>query len=142
MVHRQFFAVILAVTLSILAQRANVAAQHEPAMKELPSLRIRSPSKGATVSSPVVVVFETRADLSKMTMGAHAMRETDPHLHIDLDKRITMPTIKQLTKVGANRYRFNLGKATPGQHTIRIYWADAKVHKPMGPVQVIAITVK
>lgn len=142
MVHRHFFAIILAAMLSTLTQGADVAAQHEPAMKELPSLRILSPSKGATMSSPVVVVFETRADLSKLTMGAHAMKETDPHLHIDLDKRITMPTIKQLTKAGANRYRFNLGKATPGQHTIRIYWADAKVHKPMGPVQVVAITVK
>lgn len=142
MVRRQFFAFVIAVILSTLTQGGYVAAQHEPAMKELPSLRILSPSKGATVSSPVVVIFQTRADLSKMTMGAHAMKETDPHLHIDLDKRITMPTIKQLTKVGANRYRFNLGKATPGQHTIRIYWGDAKAHKPLGPVKSITIRVK
>lgn len=142
MVHRQFFAVILALMLSILTQGADAAAQHEPAMKELPPLRILSSAKGATVSSPVVVIFETSADRSKMTMGAHMMEKTAPHLHIDLDKRITMPTVKQLTKVSAHRYRFSFGKVTPGPHTIRTYWADAEAHKPMGPVKSITIRVK
>jgi len=110
-------------------------------MKNLPPLRILSPKNGATVRSPVVVLFQTPADLSKMTMGMH-MEKTAPHLHVDLDKRITMPALKQLTKVGPNRYRVNLGKANPGQHTIRIYWADAETHKPMGPVQIVTIAIK
>lgn len=142
MVRRQFLAIVIAVMLSGMIQGGNVAAQHESGMKELPPLRILSPANGATISSPVIVVFKTAADLSKMTMGAHMMEKTAPHLHIDLDKRITMPTMKQLTKLGADRYRFNLGKANSGRHTIRVYWADANVHKPMGPVQVVTITVK
>lgn len=125
-----------------MIQGGYVSAQHASEVKNLPTLRILSPANGATVRSPVVVLFQTPADLSKMTMGAHMVEETAPHLHVDLDKRITMPTVKQLTKVGANRYRFNLGKAKPGQHTIRIYWADAEAHKPMGPVQIVTITIK
>lgn len=110
-------------------------------MEELPALKIVSPRNGATVRSPVIVIFETTTDLSKMTMGAH-MEMTAPHLHIDLDKRIAMPGMKLLTKVRTHRYRYNLGKATPGRHTIRVYWADAEKHKPMGPVQTVTIVVK
>ena len=142
MVQRRFLAIVIAVMLSGISQGDKVVAQHGSGMKELPALRILSPANGAKVSSPLIVVFQTPADLSKMTMGAHMVEETAPHLHIDLDKRITMPTMKRLTKVGAKRYRFNLGRANPGQHTIRVYWADAKVHKPMGPVQTITVTVK
>jgi len=108
----------------------------------LPNLKILLPANGATVGSPLIVVFEAPADLSKMTMGAHMIEETAPHLHIDLDKRVTMPTVKQLTKVGVNRYRFDFGRVKPGRHTIRVYWADAKAHKPMGPVQVVTCVVK
>ena len=141
MAREWFLALAVSVVMaSGLPATERVRAQGHGA-EPLPRLKILSPANGATVSSPVLVVFETRADLSKMTMGAHVM-ETAPHLHIDLDKRITMPTIKHLTKIGANRYRFNLGIATPGRHTIRVYWADAKAHKPMGPVQVITCTVR
>ncbi len=108
----------------------------------LPPLKILSPRNGATVSSPLAVVFETPADLSNMTMGAHMVEETAPHLHIDLDKRVNMPAMKQLTRVGANRYRFSLGTVSPGRHAIRVYWADAKAHKLMGSAHVVAITVK
>lgn len=142
MFRRRFPAIVAALVLSSLLWGGIAAAQHEPAMKELPSIRILSPANGATVSSPVVVVFETAADLSKMTMGAHMMEKTAPHLHLDLDKRVTMPTMKQLTKVRAHRYRFRFGKVNPGPHTIRIYWADAEAHKPMGPVVSITIKVK
>lgn len=139
---RKWLAFVVILVFSGLLWGTTATAQHEPAMKELPPLRILSPANGATVSSPVVVVFETSADLSKMTMGAHMMEETAPHLHIDLDKRITMPTMKQLTKVSAHRYRFRFGKVTPGPHAIRIYWADAEAHKLMGPVKSITIRVK
>ncbi len=71
------------------------------------------------------------------TMGT-SMRN---HLHIDLDKKVAMPAMKQLVKVGANRYQYDLGQAAPGSHTIRVYWADEK-HKPVGSVQVVVITVK
>lgn len=78
-----------------------------------------------------------------MTMGAHMIEEAAPHLHIALDQRfVTMPTMKHLTKVGANRYRFNFGRVKPGRHIIRVYWADAKAHKPMSPIQVVTVTVQ
>lgn len=129
---------IIALAMIIAMIPSSATAQQ---MKELPALKIVSPLNGATVRSPVVVIFETTADLSKMTTGAH-MEMTAPHLHIGLDKRIAMPGMKLLTKVRTYRYRYNLGKATPGRHTIRVYWADAEKHKPMGPVQTVTITVK
>ncbi len=100
----------------------------------LPPLMIVSPAREATIGNPVTVVFETPADLSKMTMGGS-------HVHIDLDKKVAMPTMTQLVKVGANRYQYDLGRAAPGSHTIRVYWADEK-HKPVGSLQVVVITVK
>jgi len=108
---------------------------------KLPPLKIISPANGATVSGLVAVIFETPADLSKMTMSMQ-MSEKEPHLHLDLDKRVMMPAMKQLTQVGKNRYRFSFGGAVPGRHTIRVYWADAKQHKPMGMVRSVTITVK
>lgn len=138
-VTRGLLVIALAVMISAMIPGGAIA-QPATEMKELPALKIVSPSNGATVSSPVIVIFETSADLSEMTMGA--MEKTAPHLHIDLDKRIAMPGMKQLTKVRTHRYRYNLGKATPGRHTIRVYWADAEMHKPMGAVQTVTITVR
>lgn len=108
----------------------------------LPPLKIVFPVNGVTVRSPLSVVFETPADLSKMTMGAQMVEMTAPHLHIDLDKRVTMPPLKQLVRLGPHRYRFALGLVKPGRHTIRVYWADAMEHKPMGAVQVVRVAVK
>jgi hypothetical protein len=89
----------------------------------------------------VSVVFETTADLSTMTMGAHGMKMGGAHLHIDLDRRLIMPTMRQITRLGPQRYRVSLGAATPGTHTIRLYWADGR-HRPLGPAQHVTITVK
>lgn len=142
MARKWFLTVAIAgVIASSLTATERVWAQGHGA-EPLPNLKILLPANGAIVSSPLIVVFEAPADLSKMTMGAHMIEETAPHLHIDLDKRVTMPTVKQLTKVGVNRYRFDFGRVKPGRHTIRVYWADAKAHKPMGPVQVVTCVVK
>ncbi len=127
---------IMAIVFALLVILPSSAAE------ELPALKIVSPVDGGTVRSPVAVVFETKADLAKMTMGGHVMDKMAPHLHIDLDKRVTMPEMRHLTKVGSHRYRFSLGRTAPGRHTIRIYWADAQNHVPMGPVQTIMVTVK
>lgn len=121
----------------------------------LPPLKTISPVDGAKVRNPVVVIFETPADLSKMTMRkTTTVRKTTthgkamepmgnlPHLHIDLDKRSIMPSLKHLTQVGPQRYQFSFGKVSPGRHTIKVYWADAKRHKPMGQVEAVTITVE
>lgn len=107
----------------------------------LPPLRFVSPQQGAAVMSPIEIIFETEADLAKMTIGPHEMTMGRTHLHIDLDRRLIMPTMKQITRVGAGRYRVSLGRAVAGPHTIRLYWADSK-HRPMGPVQSIRVTLK
>jgi hypothetical protein len=124
--------------------RFSVAA----AMSEmpLPPLRVVSPTSGAVVSGRVIVVFETPADLSKMTMGSEmsgmsAMKKR-VHLHFDLDRGVTMPAMKHITKVGPQRYSIDLGPANPGPHTIRAYWADNKTHKPIGAVQTVRVTVR
>lgn len=96
----------------------------------------------------MVVVFETPADLTMMTMGGSTPKDGSmsmsmaAHLHIDLDKRMMMPPMRLLSKVGANRYRYSFGTAATGAHTVRVYWADAKTHKPMGMFQTIVVTVR
>ncbi len=113
-----------------------------PGSMALPPLKIISPTGGATISSPVSIVFETSADVSKMTMGKDSMATQTPHLHVDIDKRIDMPAMNQIVRLGANRYRYHLGSVAVGPHTIRVHWAETKTHKPMGPVQTAAVTVK
>jgi hypothetical protein len=108
-------------------------------MENLPSLTLVAPVNGATVIGPVIIVFQTSADLSKMTTGSHA--RSTAHIHVELDKRLTMPTMKHLTKVGTDRYQLNLGRARPGKHSIRLYWGDNR-HRPLGAAQVISIIVK
>lgn len=131
-------AVVISIAILFsLAQAASSAAQHSG--MDLPPLALVTPTNGATVSGPVIVIFQTPADLSKMTMGAHV--KEGPHVHVDLDKRVTMPTIKQLTKVGTDRYQYTLGKVRSGKHSIRLYWANRN-HKPLGPIQTVSINVK
>jgi len=108
---------------------------------EEPPLKIVAPANRETVSNPVIVVIETPADLPMMTMGHQSMDKTKLHLHVDLDKRMTMPTMEQVVKVGANRYRTSLGEVAPGRHTIRVYWADAQ-HARRGATHTVTITVK
>ncbi|HEV8340471.1 MAG TPA: copper resistance protein CopC [bacterium] len=109
----------------------------------LPPVRIVAPRSGGTIASPVRVIVETEADLAKMTMASPTgMKETTARLHVDIDKRVTMPTMKQLTALGAHRYQVTLGTVPSGPHSIRVYWADAKMHKPMGAVWIVSVIVK
>ena len=123
-------------------------ADHKSSKMSLPALKIISPAGGATVENPVVVIFETDADLSKMTIdsmmkdGKMGKMKAGPHLHVDLDKRSTMPTGKLLTKVGMNRYQYSIGDARHGNHTIRLYWADPKHNKAISRMQTVSVTVK
>jgi len=108
--------------------------------ERLPPLAIVTPKSGATVQSPVVVVFETPADLSMMTISEHGMA-LGPHLHVELDGRLTMPTFQQVTRLHPTTYQVTVGPAKPGSHTIRVYWAG-KDHKPISPVQAVTALVQ
>src|SRR5216684_1109358 len=112
------------------------SSQVEP----LPPLAIVTPKTGATVQSPVIVVFKTPADLSMMTVAEHGMA-MGPHLHVELDGRVTMPTFKQVTRLNPTTYQVNVGPAKPGAHAIRVYWASTD-HKPISPVQVVTALVR
>ncbi len=92
--------------------------------KALPRIKIVAPAEGAKVKPSVAVEFETTADLSKMTMGGH---DVGIHLHVDIDGTSLMPSASQLSKVGAQRYRFVFDlPAAPGKHVISVYWSDAR----------------
>jgi methionine-rich copper-binding protein CopC len=122
------------------------APSHQQPAAALPPLKVVSPAIGATVTNPIKIVVETPADLAMMTMGAAttvAAHAAGPvrHLHIDIDKRMNMPTAKHLTKVGERRYEFNAGTVPAGARVIRVYWSDEH-HKPLGTVHTVTVTVK
>lgn len=122
----------------------HAAESHAPAArpaqpKELPPLRILSPKQGARIGRTLGVEFETRADLSKMTMSA---KEIGAHLHLDLDGVSLMPAQSDLKPLGANRYRYIFDlPADPGTRVIKVYWSDA-AHKTIeSTVQQVTVTV-
>ncbi len=111
----------------------------------LPPLRLVAPANHASVKNPAVLVIETPGDISRMTMGnsmaGMSGMGSQVHLHINVDSMMIMPTAKQLTKVGPNRYELPLPSMSPGTHTIKVYWANDKTHTPAGHVQTVMCTV-
>jgi len=109
------------------------------ASAQLPRLKILMPENGATVSSHMAVVFQTPADLSKMTMVAPV---PGLHLHIEAQDVSVMPSQEQLVRLGEDRYLFLFDlPAKPGKNTLRIYWADAQHQTIADTVQQITVTV-
>ena len=109
------------------------------ASAQLPPLKILMPENGATVGSQMAVVFQTPADLSKMTMGAPV---PGVHLHIEAQDVSMMPSRDQLVRLGEDRYLFLFElPAKPGKNTLRVYWADAQHRTVADSVQQITVTV-
>jgi hypothetical protein len=75
-------------------------------------------------------------------MSTHMTEHSPPHLHISLDTRVAMPAMKHLTKVAEHRYRYVFGTVAAGRHTIRVYWADAKTHKPVNLPRTVTVNVR
>ena len=111
----------------------------------LPPLHLISPVSAATVKNPVALVVETPGDISQLTMGGNmgsmSNMGSQVHLHVLADSVVIMPTAKQLTKVGPNRYQLQLPTMSPGTHTIKVYWADNKTHEPVSAVQTATCTI-
>jgi hypothetical protein len=63
------------------------------------------------------------------------------HLHIVVDGTVYMPAESQLTKVGPDRYKYQLPKLAAGTHTVKIFWADNSTHAPKGSVETATYTV-
>jgi len=112
-------------------------ASEAPAL--LPPLNILMPENGATVGTHLAVIFQTPADLSKMTMSAPV---PGTHLHIDAQDVSMMPSREQLVRLGEDRYLFLFDlPAKPGRNTLRIYWSDAQHRTIADTVQQITVTV-
>jgi len=106
---------------------------------QLPPLKILMPENGAVVDAHLAVVFQTSADLSKMTMGASV---PGAHLHIEAQDVSMMPSREQLVRLGEDRYLFLFDlPAKPGKNTLQIYWADAQHRMMADSVQQITVTV-
>jgi hypothetical protein len=105
----------------------------------LPPLKILMPSNGALVGSYMAIIFQTRADLTKMTMSAPV---AGVHLHIECDGVTLMPMYDQLIRLGNQRYIFLFDlPAKPGPKVVRVYWSDAQ-HRPLETsLQKIHVTV-
>jgi hypothetical protein len=97
------------------------------------------PSNGALVGSAMAIIFQTRADLTKMTMSAPV---GGVHLHIECDGVTLMPMYDQLIRLGNHRYIFLFDlPAKRGPKVVRVYWSDAQ-HRPLeASVQKIHVTV-
>jgi hypothetical protein len=145
----------LLATLNVLATLAAAPAVAQSDMehmhhsgKEMPKagapvhaqpLKILMPANGATVGTRLAIVFQTSADLSKMTMGAPT---PGTHLHIEAQDVSMMPTQEQLIRLGEDRYLFVFDvPAKPGKNTLRVFWADAQHHTIADSVQQVAVTV-
>lgn len=117
----------------------NMMQDASEAPAQLPPLKILMPENGAIVGTHLAVVFQTPADLSKMTMGAPV---TGAHLHIDAEDISMMPSLGQLVRLGEGRYLFLFDlPAKPGQNTLRIYWSDAQHRTLADTVQQVTVTV-
>ncbi len=124
----------VSVALALVAG-GGVSAAPSPA---LPALSIDQPQDHGTSNNPILLIFETTADLTKMTAGS-ADSTADPtqpavYLHLGVDSAYYMPTYDQLEQVGQHQYQYELPRQGPGFHTFKVYWADSKTHKPVGPV--------
>ncbi len=106
---------------------------------QLPPLKILLPDDGATVGPQLAVVFQTAADLGKLTMDAAA---PGTHLHIEAQDISVMPSREQLVRLGEDRYLFLFDlPSKPGKSVLRIYWSDAQHETIANTVQQITVTV-
>lgn len=112
----------------------------------LPPILVVAPASHAAVKNPVVLTFETRADMAKYTMGGMASMEgmgTGVHLHIIVDGATTlMPTGEQVTPAGRHTYKVTLPSLSAGSHTMRVFWGDNKTHAARGPVQAVSFACR
>lgn len=127
------------------------AAAMAPAapMTSPPPLHLIAPASRAQVKNPVVLVIETPADMSQLTMGKSmapmsGMASARPpvHLHVIVDGKTFMPATDQVKKVGPSRYQYAVpGTLAAGTHTVKVLWADDKTHETIGTPQTVTFTV-
>ena len=139
---------VCTVAAALLAPSAFAQSGHEhmhmdhgqaSAPAEVPALKILMPGNGDAVGSRLAIIFETPADLGKMTMGHHMM---GTHLHVEADDTVLMPSQEQLVRLGANRYLFLFDlPAQAGTKVLRISWAGANHKTIESSVQKVTVTV-
>ena len=97
------------------------------------------PGNGDIVGSRLAIIFETPADIGKMTMGHHMM---GTHLHVEADDTALMPSQEQLVRLGANKYLFLFDlPAQVGTRVLRVSWAGADHRTIQSSVQKVTVTV-
>jgi hypothetical protein len=139
-----------AIAATLLAQAAFAQSGHDhmhmgtdhggaAAPTEVPPLKILMPGNGDAVGSRLAIVFETPADIGKMTMGHHMM---GTHLHVQAGDAVLMPSQEQLVRLGANRYLFLFDlPAQAGTQVLRISWAGGDHKTIESSVQKVTVTV-
>jgi hypothetical protein len=106
---------------------------------EVPPLKILMPGNGDIVGSRLAIVFETPADIGKVTMGHHAM---GTHLHVEAGDTALMPSQEQLVRLGANRYLFVFDlPVQAGTEVLRVSWADGNHKTVESSIQKVTVTV-
>ncbi len=105
---------------------------------------IVSPANGATVSSPVTVVFGLKG-MGVAPAGTDVANTGHHHLLVDMDvpKDLSKPLGPDVKHFGGGQTQVDLD-LTPGKHTLQLLLGD-KAHVPLQPPVVsekITITVK
>lgn len=105
----------------------------------LPPLKILMPADEAVVGTHLAVIFQTSADLGKMTMNGSA---PGVHLHVDAQDVSVMPSSEQLVRLGGDKYLFLFDlPAKPGRNTMSVYWSDAQHRTIADTVQRVTVNV-
>ena len=126
---------------SLLANAADMPRTASPAGAEA---YIVSPSDGATVTSPVTVVFGLKG-MGVAPAGTDVANTGHHHLLVDMDvpKDLSKPLGADVKHFGGGQTQVQL-ELTPGKHTLQLLLGD-KSHIPHNPPVVskkVTITVK
>lgn len=123
-----FGTVLLGLLLFGFAFWANSAAQRVGGSTgSLPELLILEPVGGSALAGRVPLVFQVEADLRRAPAGWSA---GSAHLHAAVNGQELMPGATEIEILSRNLYRWTLPALPTGEHTVRLFWSDAR-HRPI-----------
>lgn len=136
--------ILSAAVLLAAANLASAADQHRTPAPEKARVYIVAPQDGATVKSPVTVIFGLE-NMGVAPAGIDTPNTGHHHLLVDMDlpADLTKPLGPEVKHFGAGQTQVQL-ELSPGKHTLQLVLGD-KLHIPHQPPVIsekITITVE